>query len=228
MRTATMAAMAVFVVVPIGTPTAQQGISGVQMDFYETRTRAGAVIREMSGSFFLATDGSWRMERVLRGEQLIVLSLASSGEQIEINPDLGVAVRGPVGAGLTVPTIQGYGPTVIERSFSTPTPPLRSGSVAEERMQSGGPLASYGQRAVGLLLLDGEGWAMDGHEVERWTYRLSGTTTVTLEYTATHTAENGVQTVDRRTVTNWERVTLSLGAFDVPGGLRVYSRWPER
>lgn len=199
-------------------------INGVQMDFYETRTRDGEVIREMSGSFFLATDGSWRLDRAFRGERLSVLSLASDGEQLEINHDLGVAVRGPAGSRFTVPTVQGYGATVISQSMPLLPPPLRSSNVESS---SGVVPAGYGQRAVGPLLLDGDGWALDGHEIERWTYRLAGNTRVILEYSATHTADDGVQTIDERRVTSWERVTVPRDTFDLPDGLQVYSRWPD-
>lgn len=197
---------------------AQDSISGIQMDFHETRTRGGAVLREMTGSFFLASDGSWRLDRELRGERLTVIF--QGGEQIEVNHDLGVAVRGPAGMRLTVPTIQGYGSTIISQSFRTLPPPLQP-----ERMEGGTALANLGSLAVGPLLLDGEGWAMDGHEIERWSYRLADNTTVILEYSATHTADNGMQTIDERRVTNWERVTASRDTFELPDGMQVYTRW---
>ena len=201
------------VLVSFGLPAAgQEDISGVRVNFTETRTRAGAVAQEMSGSLFLATDGSWRVDRVFRGETLSIT--ARHGEQVEINHDLGVAVRGPAGSHLTVPTLQGYGATLIERAFSNPPMP---GGAAQELMQDGVATDSYGQRAIGPLLLNGEGWAMDGHVIEVWSYRLPDNAVVTLEYRAEHTDENGMQTVDERRVTNWERVTAPLDTtFAIP------------
>jgi hypothetical protein len=212
--TATMAALVAF----CGVLAAQDDISGVQLDFHETRTRAGEVIREMSGSFFLGADDSWRLDRVFRGERLTVMT--SGGEQVEINHDLGVAVRGPAGSRLTVPTLQGYGATVIDQSVPVVPPPMRPNLQRDVTVPT-----SYGQRAVGPLLLDGDGWALDGHVIERWMYALPGGTTVTLEYRAEHTDENGVRTVDERHVTSWERVTVSRDRFAMPDGLRVFSRW---
>lgn len=220
MRRLVMTALLVSFVVPAA---GQENISGVRLDFYETRTRAGDVIDEMTGSFFLSTGGNWRVDRVLRGERLSVM--ASNGEQIEVNHDLGVAIRGPAGSDLTVPTVQGYGATIIERAFSS-SPRLPAGA-AQRRMADSAPIDSYGQRAIGPLLFDGEGWAMAGHVIEVWSYRLPDSTTVTLEYRAEHTDEDGVHTVDERRVTNWERVTASPDTFALPSGLDVYSRWPD-
>lgn len=94
-------------------------------------------------------------------------------------------------------------------------------------MKTGVPVDSRGQRAVGPLLLDGDGWALDGHVIERWSYTLPDNTVITLEYRAEHTNENGVQTIDERRVTNWERVLAPRDTFALPGGMNVHSRWPD-
>lgn len=54
--------MTVAAIVAFGLPAAgQDDISGVRVDFTETRTRAGAVAHEMSGSLF--TRRQWDLAR---------------------------------------------------------------------------------------------------------------------------------------------------------------------
>jgi len=109
-------------ILPVSDAHAQGEIDGIQVDFHETRTRAGEVVREKSGSFFLGGDGRWRVDQDFRGERVTTITAPSARfgmpERIEINHELGVVVRGPDNGRITVPTIQGLGSTVVSRPIS--------------------------------------------------------------------------------------------------------------
>ena len=94
-----VAAACILLLLPAPCAHAQGEITGIRVEFHETRTRAGEVIREKSGSFFLGVDGRWRVDQDFRGERISVITAPNAtrgvSERIEINHDLGVIVRGP-------------------------------------------------------------------------------------------------------------------------------------
>lgn len=229
-------AACILLVLPAPCAHAQGEIGGIRVEFHETRTRAGEVIREKSGSFFLGIDGRWRVDQDFRGERVSVITAPSAtlgvSERIEINHDLGVVVRGPDTGPVRVPTIQGLGSTVISRPV--PIGSSQSSTRLRDRLPGGRDYredaaspVDLGSRAIGPLLLEGMSVSLDNRELELWRYNLPGGVRVTLEYTGVSTDGDGVQTVDARRITSAARVAGPSDTFSVPDRMQVYNRWND-
>ena len=235
-RTGYVVAACILLMLSVPCAHAQGEITGIRVDFHETRTRAGEVIREKSGSFFLGVDGRWRVDQDFRGERVSVITAPSAtrgvSERIEVNHDLGVVVRGPDTGPVRVPTIQGLGSTVVSW-------PVRAGSSRlsarlRDRLPGGRDFredaafpVDLGSRAIGPLLLEGMSVSSDNRELEVWRYHLPGGARVTLEYMGVSTDDDGVQVVDERRITSAARVAGPSDTFSAPDRMQVYSRWSD-
>lgn len=192
-----------------------QEVSVIRADFVRERIDAsGSTVRVESGHHFIATDGTYLMEKVSYGERVAEVWLPNSGERITINHTLRVAVRGPLDGRWPIPSVRGgvdYPSAPPPPAAPVPPPPL--GTVSY-------PIEDLGQRSYGLFSATGTRQVLAAQNesedtvIETWVWgNPSALKPVLMEIS--FTSASGV---DAMRITAVRRMTVPLSLFDAPEG----------
>lgn len=205
----TVLALTLTVIVPAA--ALAQELPVIQAEYLARTILDGEVAEQEGGTYLFTADGRQRLERVVNGERTAELIFPDAAEQVNINYNLGVVHRGPVGLPL---------PRLEQPVFTNPMP-HRDSSAAETVM------TPIGEQARGPLLL--HGFRMEGvgrtHEIWFYVVTTSGgkTRAIELESVLRQTLHDGREVVIEKRLVEATRVAADARMFGIPEGLTVKS-----